>query len=59
MQLQVNQKYKCKNTNKKVKFKNCTPFLDCKDQMDNTQVDNANNLDVVMTIYNLMECSSN
>ena len=30
------------NTNKKVIFKNCTPFTNCISEINNTQVDNAN-----------------
>ena len=40
---------------KKVKFKNCAPFADCISKINNTLVDNAKHLDVVMQIYNLIE----
>ena len=36
--------------NKGVVFKNFTPFTDCISEINNTQVDNANNLDVLMPI---------
>ena len=45
------------NTNKKVIFKNCAPFTVCITQISNTQIDDAQKLDVVMTMYNLIEYS--
>ena len=47
------------NTSKKVIFKNCTPFTDCISKINNTQVDNAKDIDVVMPMYNLIEYSDN
>ena len=47
------------NTNKKVIFKNCAPFTDCISKINNTQVDNAKNIDIVMPMYNLIEYSDN
>ena len=47
------------NTNKKVIFKNCTPFKDCISKINNTQVDNATDIDIVMPMYNLIEYSGN
>ena len=44
---------------KKVTFKNCTPFTDCMSEINNTQVDKAKDLDAVMPMYNLIECSDN
>ena len=46
-------------TNKKVMFKNCAPFTNCISRINNTQVDDVHNIDVVMPIYNLIECSDN
>ena len=40
-------------------FKNCAPFTDCISEINNTQIDNANDLDVVMLIYNLIKYSYN
>ena len=40
-------------------FRNCTPFTDCISEINNSQADNAKDLDVVMTIYNLIEHSDN
>ena len=45
------------NTNKKVLFKNCAPFTNCISEINNTQVDNAKDLDIVMPMYNLIEYS--
>ena len=43
------------NTNKKVIFKNCAPFTNCISEINNTQIDNAKHIDVVMNMYNLIE----
>ena len=45
--------------NKGVIFKNCAPFTDCISEINNTQIDNAKYIDVVMPIYNLIEFSDN
>ena len=47
------------NTNKRLIFKNCTPFTDCISEINNTQVDNVKYIDIVMPIYNLIEYSNN
>ena len=47
------------NTNKKVIFKNCTPFTNCISKINNTQIDNAEYIDIVMPMYNLIEYSDN
>ena len=47
------------NTNKKVLFKNCAPFTNCMSEIKNTQVDNAKDLDIVMSMYNLIEYRDN
>ena len=44
---------------KEIVFKNCTPFTDCISEINNTQIDNAKDLDVVMPMYNLIEYSDN
>ena len=43
------------NTNKKVIFKNCAPFTNSISEINNTQVDNAKDIDIVMPMYNLTE----
>ena len=47
------------NDNKKVIFKNCAPFTKCISEINNTQVDNAKDIDIVMPVYNLIEYSDN
>ena len=43
----------------KFAFKNCAPFTTCRLSINNTVVDYANFLDVVMPMYNLIEHSEN
>ena len=47
------------NTDKKVIFKNCAPFTNCISEINNTQIDNAKDIDIVMSMYNLIEYSDN
>ena len=47
------------NTKKKVIFKNCAPFTNFISEINNTQVDNAKEIDIVMPMYNLIEYSDN
>ena len=47
------------NANKKVIFKNCAPFTNCISKINNTQIDNAEYIDIVMPMYNLIEYSDN
>ena len=47
------------NTNRKVIFKNCAPFTNYISEINNTQVDNAKDIDIVMPMYNLIEYSDN
>ena len=47
------------NTNKKVIFKNCAPFAKCISKINNTQIDDAEYIDIVMPMYNLIEYSDN
>ena len=47
------------NTNKKLIFKNCAPFTNCISETNNTQIDNAKDIDIVMPMYNLIEYSDN
>ena len=42
------------NRNKKVIFKNCAPFTNCISKINNTQIDNAEYIDLVMPVYNLI-----
>ena len=47
------------NANKKVIFKTCPPFTNCIMEINNTQIDNAKEIDIVMRICNLIEYSDN
>ena len=40
-------------------FENCTPYTDCISEINNTQLDNAEDVDVVTPMYNLIEYSNN
>ena len=44
---------------KKLAFKNNAPFLSCISKINKTLIDNAEDLDVVMPMYNLLEYSKN
>ena len=46
-----------KNVNKKVIFKNGATFTNCLSKINNTQVDNAKDKDVIMSVYNLIKYS--
>ena len=46
-------------TGKEICLKNCTPFTKCIPSINKQQVDDANDLDVVMPMYNLLEYSKN
>ena len=45
--------------NKGVTFKNCAPFTKCISRTNNTDIDNAHDIDIVMPMYNLIEYSDN
>ena len=47
------------NANKKVIFKNCAPFTNCISEINNTRINNAKDIDIVMSIYKLIEYSNN
>ena len=44
---------------KKLTFKNNAPFVSCISKINNTLVNNAEDLDIVMPMYNLLEYSKN
>ena len=44
---------------KGVAFKNCAPFTNCVSEINNTQIDNCKGIDIVMSLYNLLEYSNN
>ena len=41
--------------NKNLAFKNNAPFINCISKINGVQIDNAEDLDVVMPMYNLLE----
>ena len=45
--------------NKKLTFKNSAPFRSCISEINNTFIDNAEDLDIGMPMYNLLEYSNN
>ena len=45
------------NRNKEVVFKNFVQFTDYIGELNNMQIDNAEDIDVVMNMYNLIEYS--
>ena len=45
--------------NKNLIFKNTAPFRSCISKISNTFIENADDLDNVMPMYNLLECSDN
>ena len=48
---------------KGVIFKNCTPFINCKSEINNTEIDNAKDIDIIMpmviTIHEHVEVYGN
>ena len=44
---------------KKLTFKNNEPFVSCISKVNNTLIDNAEDLDIVMPMYSLLEYSKN
>ena len=47
------------NVDKKVIFWNCAPFTNCISRINNTQVDDAHDIDVVMPMDNLIKWKHN
>ena len=45
--------------NKVVTFKKCSLFIECISSINNTQINHAKDIDVVMPIYNLIEYRDN
>ena len=40
-------------------FKNCAPFTKCISRINNTDIENAHDIDILMPMYNLIEYSDN
>ena len=47
------------NVDKMVIFKNCAPFTSCISRINNTQIDDAQYIDIVISMYNLIKYSDN
>ena len=47
------------NANTRLALKNCAPFTKCNLKINNEHVDTAENLDITMPMYNLIEYSDN
>ena len=47
------------NNNIQVVFKNCAPLINCISKINNTEIDNAKDINVAMSMYNVMEYSNN
>ena len=45
--------------NKKLTFRSNAPFRSCISKTDNIFIDNAEDLHIVMPMYNLLECNDN
>ena len=44
---------------KGVIFKNCAPLTNCKNQINNAEIEHDKDIDIVIPMYNLIECSDN
>ena len=47
------------NANTRLALKNCAPFTKCNLEINDEHVDTAENLDITLRMYNLIECSDN
>ena len=56
----VNEANKWKGKgSKEVIFKNCAPFIECTSEIDNIQINHTKDLDIVMSMHNLIKYSNN
>ena len=46
-------------SNRNLTFKNNAPLISCISKINGIKIDNAEDLDVVMPVYNLLECNKN
>ena len=44
------------SNNRNMINKNCAPFTDCISEINNTQIDNSKGTNIVIPMYNLIEC---
>ena len=59
LMLRIMQNNNNNNKNKAIAFKNNAPFINCISKINGVKIDNAEDLDVVMSMYNLLEYSKN
>ena len=45
--------------NKEAAFKNNAPYINCISKINEVKIDNAEDLDIIMPMYNLLEYSKN
>ena len=45
--------------NQDVIVKYCTPFINCKSEINNAEIDNAKDIDIVIPMYNVTEYNDN
>ena len=45
--------------NKGIIFKNCAPFTKCINRINNTEIDTARDINIIMPMYNFIECIDN
>ena len=57
--ISVNNNAAANNINKKVIFKNYAPFTNGISKINNTRIDNAEYIDIVMLVHNLIEHRDN
>ena len=50
---------KADERNKGVIFKNCAPFTKCINRINNTEIDTARDINIIMPMYNFIECIDN
>ena len=46
---------KTNQRNKGIIFKDCAPFINCKSELNKTEIDNAKDIDIVIPMYNAIE----
>ena len=46
-------------SNTKVAFKNCSPFRECRAEINETFIDETEHINIAMSMYNLIEYSEN
>ena len=50
-QSQIQEQQYTQTIEKNTVIKNCAPFTDCISEINNTQIDNAKDIDTVMPVY--------